>query len=88
MNRMSYLCVIQMTHLMSPPLQPQAVAAAVALALQFTVMGQVLQDQRGLWTQIQRPFWTQCRGVGPCCHGIEASRDGLSKEPPQVNESL
>lgn len=89
MNGTSYLCMTQMTHLISPPLQPQAAAAAAALALQFTVKGQVLQmGQRGLWPQIQRPFWTQCRGVGPCCHGIEASRDGVLKEPPQGNKSL
>jgi len=73
-----------MTHLMSPP-QP----LAVAVALKLSVQDQEFQtSQRGLWTQIQRPFWTQCRRVGPCCHGIEASRDGVLEEPPQGNKSL
>jgi len=73
-----------MTHLMSPP---QPLAVAVAVALEISVQDQEFQtSQRGLWTQIQRPFWTQCRGVGPCCHGIEASRDGVLEEPSQGNK--
>ena len=74
MNRMTQPSLTQMTCLLSPP---QAVAVAAVVALQLTMQDQELQmGMRGLWARIKGPIWTYSRGVGQCCHGVEASRNG------------